>query len=247
MRYFVAFSYFGKAYHGWQIQPNAITVQEVLEQAFTTLLRTPIALVAAGRTDAGVHAKEMFAHFECNTALNSTDLVFRLNNFLPEAIAVQAIFEVQPDAHARFHATARTYEYWITPQKNPFYTDLAHYVKHPLNIPAMNTAAAYLLTHRDFECFSKSNTDVHTYFCTITKAHWEVVDNRLVFTISADRFLRNMVRAIVGTLLNIGLGKATPESIIAVLESKNRSKAGASMPAKGLYLTEVRYPEDIKK
>lgn len=243
MRYFIRFSYFGKAYHGWQNQPNAITVQEVLEKALSTLLRQPIDVVGAGRTDAGVHAREMYAHFDVESLTDREELVYRLNAFLPEDIAVLEIIPVQPEAHARFDAVERTYEYWLVQDKNPFYSDLAHCVKHPLDIEAMNKAAAFLLKHTDFECFSKSNTDVKTFLCKVARAAWEKQQDKLVFTISADRFLRNMVRAIVGTLLDVGLGKMEPGEINAIIASKNRSKAGVSVPAKGLYLTRVVYPK----
>jgi len=214
LRYFVQFSYNGAAYHGWQNQPNAITVQQVLEQSFTTLLKAPIALVGAGRTDTGVHAKEMFAHFEADELTDIDDLVYRLNAFLPQDIAVK------------------------TQNKNPFYFDSAHYVRQPLNVKKMNEAAALLLQYKDFECFSKSNTDVHTYLCDVKKAEWTKKEDLLVFTISADRFLRNMVRAIVGTLLEVGIGKRTLTDVKAVINSKDRRNAGTSVPAKGLYLVQ---------
>ncbi|MBM1106278.1 tRNA pseudouridine(38-40) synthase TruA [Aurantibacter crassamenti] len=245
MRYFIEFSYFGKAYHGWQVQPNAITVQRVLEEAFSTIMGQEISLVAAGRTDAGVHAKQMFAHFDSDEIENSDDLVFRLNSLLPEDIAVKCIFDVPHDSHARFNATERTYEYWLVQQKNPFYTDEAHYVNRSLAVDKMNDAATLMLSYSDFECFSKSKTEVHTYLCDLKKAEWRMVDDRLVFTITADRFLRNMVRAIVGTLLEVGLGKWNLDDVKNILESKNRSKAGASVPAKGLYLVAIKYPSKI--
>ena len=245
MRYFIQFSYFGKAYHGWQNQPNAITVQEVLEKALSTLLRQKIDVVGAGRTDTGVHAKRMFAHFDYDVIVDKEELVFRLNSFLPEDIAVQHLFDMVPDAHARFHATERSYEYWVVKEKNPFYFDLAHYVPQPLDMDAMNKAGALMLSHSDFECFSKSNTDVKTYICDVRKAEWGVQEDKMVFTITADRFLRNMVRAVVGTLLDVGMGKRTLEDIHAIIESKDRGEAGVSVPAKGLYLTQVLYPKEI--
>ncbi|MEO9894534.1 tRNA pseudouridine(38-40) synthase TruA [Aurantibacter sp.] len=245
MRYFVEFSYFGKAYHGWQIQPNAITVQQVFEKAFSTLLGNEIALVAAGRTDAGVHAKQMFAHFDCEQIKNTEDLIFRLNSFLPDDIAVKSIFEVSADAHARFNATERTYEYWLVQKKNPFYLEHAHYINRTLDVAKMNAAAALMMTYSDFECFSKSKTEVHTFLCDLKKAEWQVIDDRLVFTISANRFLRNMVRAIVGTLIEVGIGKWTLEDVKTILESKDRTKAGVSVPAKGLYLLAIKYPQEI--
>ncbi|WP_190809473.1 tRNA pseudouridine(38-40) synthase TruA [Flagellimonas sp. S3867] len=245
MRYFIQFSYFGKAYHGWQNQPNAITVQEVLEKALSTLLRKKMELVGAGRTDSGVHAREMFAHFDVDGIEDSEELTYRLNAFLPEDIAVKKISTVVLEAHARFDAIERTYEYWVVQEKNPFYADFAHLVKLPLNVDAMNESAQYLLEYDDFECFSKSNTDVKTFLCDVRKAFWEIKGDKLVFTISADRFLRNMVRAIVGTLLDVGLGKMKPEEINLILQSKDRGKAGVSVPAKGLYLTKVTYPKKI--
>lgn len=244
MRYFIEFSYFGKAYHGWQRQPNAVTVQQVVEEVFSTLTGSEKSLVAAGRTDAGVHAKQMFAHFESEKIANTSDLVFRLNSFLPDDIEVSRIFEVPSGAHARFDAVERTYEYWLTQQKNPFYTDLAHFVKQPLDVQKMNTAASLMMQYDDFECFSKSNTDVKTYLCKLKKAEWTETDDRLVFTITADRFLRNMVRAVVGTLLEVGFGKWSVDDVKNILESKDRSKAGPSVPAKGLYLTKVEYPQN---
>mgnify|MGYP000545039876 CR=1 FL=1 len=245
MRYFIEFSYFGKGYHGWQRQPNAITVQQVLEETFSTLAGDEISFVAAGRTDTGVHAKQMYAHFESDRIENVVNLIFRLNSFLPDDISVKRIFEVPSEAHARFDAIERTYEYWMVQQKNPFYLDSAHYINRQLDIQKMNEAAKIMIDHTDFECFSKSQTDVKTYLCNLKKAEWAAVDGRLVFTISADRFLRNMVRAIVGTLLEVGLGKFTNADIEQILESRNRSQAGTSVPAKGLYLVEIKYPPEL--
>nr|WP_321411421.1 tRNA pseudouridine(38-40) synthase TruA [uncultured Allomuricauda sp.] len=245
MRYFIQFSYFGKAYHGWQNQPNAITVQEVLEKALSTLLREKVEVVGAGRTDAGVHAKQMFGHFDFDDIPDAEDLVYRLNSFLPDDIAVQALRPVKLEAHARFDATQRTYEYWLVKEKNPFLFDHAHLVKHHLDVDAMNKAAKILLGYTDFECFSKSNTDVKTFNCDIRQAFWTLDKEKWVFTITADRFLRNMVRAVVGTLLDVGQGKMSPEEIHQVIASKDRGAAGASVPAKGLYLTKVLYPKEI--
>ncbi len=245
MRYFLTFSYNGINYHGWQKQPNAITVQEVLENAISTLLRKKLELVAAGRTDAGVHAKVMVAHFDFEDEINTSDLIYKLNAFLPEDIAVKKIVRVKNDAHARFDATERTYEYWITQEKNPFLAQSAYYVKYPLDVAAMNQAAKVLFEFTNFKCFSKSNTDVKTFECTITHAKWEKVGDKLVFTISANRFLRNMVRAIVGTLLDVGYGKSTIEDVKNIIKSKNRSNAGASVPGHALYLTAVTYPETV--
>ncbi|MCK0160381.1 tRNA pseudouridine(38-40) synthase TruA [Allomuricauda sp. F6463D] len=245
MRYFIQFSYFGKAYHGWQKQPNAITVQEVLQNALSTLLRQKVEVVGAGRTDAGVHAREMFAHFDFVEIEDSVQLKDRLNAFLPVDIAVQKITKVKHDAHARFDALERTYEYWLVKEKDPFLFDYAHFVKHPVELDAMNQSANLLSEYTDFECFSKSNTDVKTFNCDVRQAHWRKDEKKLVFTITADRFLRNMVRAVVGTLLEVGMGKMSPNDIHKVIASKDRSKAGVSVPAKGLYLTKVSYPEEI--
>ena len=245
MRYFIQFSYFGKAYHGWQNQPNAITVQEELERALSTLLRQKVAVVGAGRTDAGVHAKQMFCHLDVDAISDIDDLVYRLNAFLPDDIAIQGIFQVADDAHARFDAVERTYEYWLVKEKDPFLFDCAHFIKQPLDVDAMNQAAKILLDYTDFECFSKSNTDVKTFNCDVREAFWKVDEDKWVFTIAADRFLRNMVRAVVGTLLDVGMGKMSPEGIHQVIASKDRGEAGASVPAKGLYLTKVSYPKEI--
>ena len=246
MRYFIDIAYNGTAYCGWQNQPNALAVQEVLEKALSTLLGVEIAVTGAGRTDAGVHAKQLFAHFDAEEMEDIQNLLHRLNSFLPKDISVQDIFRVKDDAHARFDAEAREYEYHITLKKNPFVEGLAYLVNNEPDVSKMNEAAQSLLKYQDFQCFSRSKTDVKTYYCTITKAHWERKENLLIFTISANRFLRNMVRAIVGTLLEIGYGKLTLEDFHKIIESKNRSNAGASAPAHGLYLTKVVYPESIK-
>lgn len=216
-----------------------------MEESLSTLLKSTINLVAAGRTDTGVHAKNMYAHFDFQEIKDLVKLTYRFNAFLPEDIAIQKISKVPADAHARFDALERTYEYWIVQEKNPFYKDTAYYIKHKLDIPSMNKAAAILLEHEDFKCFSKSNTDVKTYLCQIKSASWKTRKDKLVFTITADRFLRNMVRAIVGTLIDVGLGKMTPEDVKTIIKSKDRRTAGASVPAKGLYLTKVLYPSTI--
>ncbi|MFS4456109.1 tRNA pseudouridine(38-40) synthase TruA [Maribacter sp. 2304DJ31-5] len=247
MRYFIQFSYFGQAYHGWQNQPNAVTVQSVLEDTLSKLLRSKIEVVGAGRTDAGVHAKEMFAHFDFDKIDNGTELIYRLNSFLPKDIAVQKIIEANNDAHARFAAASRSYEYWVCNHKNPFYKDTAHFVKQELDLEAMNRAAILLMGRKDFECFSKTNSDVKTFICNVTHAEWSYKEDLLVFKITADRFLRNMVRAIVGTLLDVGRGRYSIRDVNTIIKSKDRSRAGASVPAKGLYLTSVVYPNTIFK
>ena len=241
MRYFIKFSYKGTNYHGWQIQPNAISVQEVLNKALSTVLNFPIDCMGAGRTDTGVHAREMFAHFDFEAAIDSHSLIHKLNSFLPKDIAVSGLYEVATDAHARFDATIRTYEYHINSEKNAFENNDSYYFKNNMNIDLMNKACKILIKYNDFESFSKVHTDVNTFNCKIETAFWTKTQDRLIFTISADRFLRNMVRAIVGTMINIGLEKVSLNEFIEIIESKNRTKAGFSVPAQGLYLTKVEY------
>lgn len=247
MRYFIQFSYFGKLYHGWQNQPNAITVQEVLEAVLSKLLRNKVEIVGAGRTDSGVHAKQMFGHFDFEHITDLDNLLYRVNAFLPDDIVVKGIIPVQQNAHARFDALERSYEYWICTEKNPFLKDAAHYVRANLNLDLMNKASMLLLGKQDFECFSKSKTDVRTYICDVKSAEWRLEKDKLVFKITADRFLRNMVRAVVGTLVNVGLNKYEVNHVKTILKSKDRSQAGVSVPAKGLYLTSVIYPNAIFK
>jgi len=245
VRYFLEFSYNGKSYHGWQNQPNAISVQEVMENALSILLRNKTDIVGAGRTDSGVHAKQMFAHFDVNIPVDRDDLLHKLNSFLPADISIYNIHEVNDKAHARFDAVSRTYEYWITQCKNPFLSDYAYCMKSPLDIKKMNEVSKILFEYDDFQCFSKSRTDVKTYICHIMEANWRSDNEKLVFTIKADRFLRNMVRAIVGTLIEVGTNKLSKEDVKKIIESKNRSNAGVSDPAHGLYLTQVEYAVSI--
>lgn len=245
MRYFIELSYNGKAYHGWQNQPNAITVQQVLEEALSTLLQDKIEIVGAGRTDAGVHAKQMYAHFDTDMPVDLDQLKYKLNSFLPKDIAIHNIFKVKPDAHARFDALSRTYHYKISTCKNAFNFDFAYEMHLPLDVDKMNEACKILLEYNDFQCFSKSNTDVKTYHCKIEKANWYIENDTLTFVIKADRFLRNMVRAIVGTLINIGLDKMNVDDLHTIIKSKDRSEAGFSVPAHGLYLTKITYPDTI--
>ena len=245
MRYFLELSYNGKAYHGWQNQPNAISVQEVIEKGLSTLLREAIAIVGAGRTDAGVHAKQMFAHFDTEQNIEE-NLKFKLNSFLPKDIAIHDIFMVTPDSHARFDALSRTYLYRISLEKDVFNYDYAYNFKVDLDLGKMNEASKILFDYIDFECFSKSNTDVNTFNCKIKEAVWTQHENELHFVIKADRFLRNMVRAIVGTMINIGMGKIEVKDLHDIIKSKNRSEAGFSVPAHALYLTKIEYPKEIK-
>ncbi|WP_394350834.1 tRNA pseudouridine(38-40) synthase TruA [Elizabethkingia argenteiflava] len=246
MRYFIVFSYNGASFFGFQKQPNQISVQETLEHALTILLRENIKIVGAGRTDTGVHAKKMYAHFDTQNNL-AADLVPRLNSFLPPSIAVYNIFQVDQDFHARFSALHRTYEYYISTHKNPFTENSSwQFWRRKLEIDAMNEACEILFEYKDFTSFAKLHTDNKTNFCQIKKAIWVQQEEELLkFTISADRFLRNMVRAIVGTMVEIGTQKIKPENIRDIIEKKNRNAAGISAPAHGLYLVEVGYDFDI--
>ena len=246
MRYFIEIAYNGKNYFGWQRQPQQISVQQVLEETLSTLLRGEIKITGAGRTDTGVHAKQLFAHFDFEAIEDRDEFLFRINSFLPKDISIKNIFEVKVDAHARFDAVEREYKYIISLDKDPFTEDFAYQIYNRPNVDLMNQAAEMLLDHKDFQCFSRSKTDVKTYNCTIVKANWEAKNNKLIFTIAADRFLRNMVRAIVGTLLEVGFGKTSLEEFQKILDSKSREEAGASAPARGLYLTKVVYPESIR-
>lgn len=245
LRYFIEIAFNGKNYHGWQNQPDAVSVQQTLEEALSTILRAPIEIVGAGRTDAGVHAKQIFAHFDFAEVKETESLIYKLNSFLPKDIAIKNIFPVREDAHARFDATSRTYEYHICLEKDPFVIDFCHKLNQCPDVEKMNEAAKILYNYQDFQCFSRSKTDVKTYNCTISFAEWKKMENRLVFTITADRFLRNMVRAIVGTLLDIGFEKITVNDLHNIIKSKNRSNAGTSVPAEGLYLTRVVYPKEL--
>ena len=242
MRYFIEFAYNGTHYHGWQYQPNAVTVQETLSKVFSTLLQEDIEIVGAGRTDTGVHASQMYGHFDTKKDIDKAKLIYKANSFLPKDIAIFDIIAVHDDAHARFDATSRTYHYHIATKKDIFGNEISWFNQLPLDLEAMNEAAKILPDFTDFQCFSKSNTDVFTYNCKITEAYWRKENNKLIFTITADRFLRNMVRAIVGTLVNIGLHKITKEDFIQIIESKDRKKAGFSVPAQGLFLTNIKYP-----
>ncbi len=246
MRYFIEFSYNGTAYHGWQYQPNALSVQQVLEEALSKMLRQKISVMGAGRTDAGVHASQMFAHFNVDVDIDTEAIIFKLNCYLPKDIAIRNLFRVHEKAHARFNALSRTYHYKITTVKDVFKSEIAYHVYFKLDLDKMNEACKILLQYKDFQCFSKSNTDVKTYHCDIKEAYWELIDTNIIFTITADRFLRNMVRAIVGTMIDIGLGKINVQQLHDIIKSKNRSEAGYSVPANGLSLDKVVYPENLR-
>jgi len=241
LRFFIKLAYNGTNYHGWQCQPNASSVQETLNKALSIVLNSEINLMGAGRTDTGVHAKEMYAHFDFETEIDSQNLVHKLNSYLPKDIFIYDIFPVHEEAHARFDATKRTYQYHIHTFKDVFLQDQSWYYHQNLDLDLMNEASKLLLNYTDFQCFSKVNTDVNTFDCTIFEAYWTQNNNSITFTISANRFLRNMVRAIVGTLVYVGLHKITLEDFNNIIASKNRNEAGFSVPAHGLYLTKIEY------
>jgi tRNA pseudouridine38-40 synthase len=245
-RYFVQISFKGTQYHGWQIQPNAVSVQETVEKALSTILREEISVVGAGRTDTGVHASFYVLHFDTSEEIwDNQKLVFRLNRFLPPDIAIQKIWSVSKDAHARFSAISRTYHYYITTEKKPFQTETAFYYHGKPDVVKMNEAAKLLFEYDDFTSFSRLHTDVKTNLCKIYQSEWVTEGEMLVFKIKADRFLRNMVRAIVGTLLEVGKGKLTLEGFRKIMEKKDRGAASTSAPAQGLFLVDVEYPEEF--
>ena len=244
-RFFLEIKYDGTNYHGWQIQQNANSIQAEINKAMSTLLQKEILVTGAGRTDAGVHANQLFAHFDTDVIFDLERIQFKLNTLLPDDISCSSITKVDDNAHARFGASERTYEFWITPNKNPFMKNKAYYFPYQLDIDLMNKASDELLKYTDFSSFSKSNTDTHTNDCTLTIAKWEEKDDCIVFTITANRFLRNMVRAIVGTLLDVGQHKISIEELENIVNSKDRSEAGTSAPAHGLYLTQVSYPKEV--
>jgi tRNA pseudouridine38-40 synthase len=251
-RYFIEIAFEGTRYHGWQAQPNAIAVQEVLDKALSTVLRQPIETVGCGRTDTGVHAKQLFAHFDVTeddeadhgpwTIDHEQKLTRGINALLPPDIAAKRLIPVHPDAHARFDATSRSYEYHVHFEKDPFRNNFSWQLRDNPDVEMMNLAAKIIIEYTDFSCFSKSNTQVKTNNCKITRAEWVWDGDALIFHITADRFLRNMVRAIVGTLMMVGKCEIAPEGVRRIIESKNRSNAGTSVPACGLYLTAIKYP-----
>jgi len=246
LRYFLEISYNGLTFHGWQFQPNAIAVQETIENALKTLLKEEIKIVGAGRTDTGVHARHMCAHFDYSKEFELGELKNNLNSFLNQQIYIKDIYRVDKEAHARFSAISREYEYYISLVKDVFSYETSHFIQQDLNIEKMNQAISIIKDYKDFEAFSKSNTDVKTYLCNIISCSLIENQNMLIFRIKANRFLRNMVRAIVGTLLEVGLGKISPEEVHNIIKSRDRSKAGPSMPAHALFLTKIEYPSNIK-
>ena len=246
-RYFMFLSFEGTNYHGWQIQPNVSTVQQTLENALSLILGEKITATGAGRTDAGVHAAMFCIHFDSlkNDIDLDNKLIFRLNEFLPTDIAVKSIRKVIPEANARFSAISRTYKYYILKIKNPFRQLWSWHINYPLNVPLMNTACSILKEYSDFTSFSKLHSDAKTNICKISSAEWIEDDNEIVFSIIANRFLRNMVRAIAGTMVDLGAGKINIEDFKRIIEEKDRCKAGKSAPAKGLFLSDINYPDDI--
>jgi tRNA pseudouridine38-40 synthase len=246
-RYFLRLSYNGTAYHGWQVQANTfLTVQHVLNEMLSRLLNEGVSVYGCGRTDTGVHATEYYAHFDTSVPLleGKAHWIFKFNNALPDDVAVQDILKVKETANARFDARARTYKYLINREKDPFRVNSACYIYGELNMDEMNKAAKCLFDYSDFSSFAKSNTQTGTNICKIYKAEWEEKDGLLIFTISADRFLRNMVRAIVGTMTMVGKGKITVDRFREIIELKDRTRAGLSAHACGLYLVKVEYPEN---
>ncbi len=245
-RYFIELAYNGTRFHGWQVQPNAKTVQESLEKALSTVCRETIAVTGAGRTDTGVHASYFVAHFDSEkVTLDHPDFTYKMNSFLGADLVVFRISKVNSDAHARFDATSRTYLYFINQRKDPFARESSWYLNRPLDVDQMNAACAVLFGYTDFTSFSKLHTDVKTNNCKIFEAGWVRNGHQLVFTIRADRFLRNMVRAIVGTLVEVGRGKLTIAEFRQIIESKDRGVAGASAPAEGLFLADISYSGDV--
>lgn len=251
MRYFIHLAYNGTNYCGWQTQPALPTVQLTIEQALTTLLRQPIAIVGCGRTDTGVHASDFYAHFiveeESHPLIDGIQLTFKLNSFLPADIAIFDIFPVRDNAHARFDATARTYQYHVSDKRLPFKQGLYSRIYFQPDIDMMNQGAQILMEYTDFTSFAKLHTQVKTNICHLTEAHWDMVGDEWVFTIRSNRFLRNMVRSVTGTLLDVGRGKLTLDRLREIIERKDRCAAGVSMPPQGLFLTKVEYNLDDLK
>lgn len=248
MRVFLRLAYNGKNFHGWQRQPNASSVQETIEEALSTILRQNVEIIGAGRTDTGVHAREMFAHFDTDFFPNERiGFLNSLNKLVGRDIAIYDILPVKDDAHARFDALSRTYRYYITSKKTPFNYDFSYRIEHPLDVDAMNLGAKLLLETEDFTSFAKLHTDTKTNICNVTQAKWEANKDTasLVFTIKADRFLRNMVRSVVGTLIMVGTHKIDIEDFKNIIMAKDRCAAGTSAPAQGLFLEKIEYPSDI--
>lgn len=246
-RYFIELAYNGTNYHGWQMQRNAVSVQEKLQESLSMLFRKPIAIMGSGRTDTGVHAKQQFAHFDFDGEMMKGEFLKRINGLLPGDIAVFDVLPVTYKAHARFDARWRRYEYHITFRKDPFQAGKAWHCYYDLDVLKMESVSKLLLGQQNFECFSKTKTDVKSFDCEIKDAFWEQTSHGLIFHIKANRFLRGMVRAIVGTLIKVGRGQLDKEQFVSIIEGKDRARAGIAAPAHGLYLSEVSYPEIIFK
>lgn len=247
-RYFVEISFRGTHYHGWQSQPNALTVQAEIESAIKMLTHEELKMTGAGRTDTGVHARYYVAHFDTDNSLpaSGNDFLYKINAILPQDIAIHNIFPVKSDVHARYSAVSRTYQYTVSQVRNPFSLELSWYYPIPVDVAAMNEAAERLLCFTDFTSFSKLHSDVKNNLCQLYEARWTINGGELVFTIRGNRFLRNMVRSIVGTMIDLGRGKLKMDDFIRIIESRNRNMAGFSVPAKGLALVQVEYPADIR-
>ena len=246
-RYFLEFSYDGTNYHGLQKQLNSDTIQDTLETKISEYIGVKSNITLAGRTDTGVHAKQMFAHIDIVDDFDKTKFCKSLNMMLPKDICIESLYLTNDDSHARFDAISRTYKYYITNKKEPFNYRFSYYVKDMLDVVKMNKCCNNLTEYIDFKCFSKSNTDVKTYDCNITKASWKKLDDGLVFEITANRFLRNMVRSIVGTMIEIGRQKISQKDFQKILDSRDRKKAGFSVPASGLFITNIKYEDIFKK
>ncbi|MEO0554791.1 MAG: tRNA pseudouridine(38-40) synthase TruA [Bacteroidota bacterium] len=245
MRYFFATAYDGTNYHGWQRQENAVSVQQVLEEALSAILRTEITIVGSGRTDTGVHCKQQFFHADFMEFVDEAKLTFQLNSFLPKDISINSIKRVEDHGHARFSAIARSYQYKINTKKDPFLKPYSYYFPKVLNIQLMNEACTFLVGDHDFESFSKVKTEVNNFRCIVSIARWKKEENNVFFDITANRFLRGMVRAVVGTLLRVGQGNLSLKDFQQIILSKDRRKAGAAAPAHGLFLRSVQYPSTI--
>lgn len=245
MRYFFEIAYNGSAFHGWQRQQNATSVQEEVEKALSTILRQTVSIMGSGRTDTGVHCEQQFFHADFDKEIDEESLRYKLNSFLSPGVAIRGIKRVANEAHARFDAISRTYQYRISLVKNPFLNDFTYLCPKPLDLKKMNESAQFLLGQQDFESFSKVRTEVNNFICVISSAQWTDEKDLLIFEITANRFLRGMVRAIVGTMLQIGSYRLAPKEMKNIIESRNRGKAGASAPPQGLFLTQVKYSQTI--
>ena len=244
-RYFLDISYKGTNYHGWQKQKNANSVQQEIEKGLSTMFQSKVGIMGSGRTDTGVHARQQIAHFDSSVQLDVSNLVFKLNRILPNDIVVKAALHVHSEAHARFDANLRSYQYFIHQNRDPFKEGVSYYFSKPLDIEKMNRASKMLIGEQDFQSFSKVKTEVNNFICNIKTAEWILQNDSLVFCVTANRFLRGMIRALVGTLLEVGQEKMSIEEFQEVIKIKDRTKAGRAVPAEGLFLTNVEYPSEI--